>query len=272
MFAQETIKPSEVLPELESIRAAIGSGTDVARFTRQALRLHGAVVTECNDGQIKVDLGEAPRALRERIDAPGDVLTARFELPVAEGVAYLTRTHPVVEALATHVMDTALDSRAPGIARRAGVIRTNKVQRRTTLLLVRFRFHIVAGKGDDQTALLAEDCQIVGFAGAPQSAEWLSDEQAMALLDAEPEANVPAEQAFDFVRKVVEGYDVIAPHLNEVAKTRGDDLLMAHRRVRQAARHQTVSQRVEPKLPPDVLGIYVFLPKIETPGFTPRPL
>ena len=93
----------------------------------------------------------------------------------------------------------------------AGVIRTGRVERRTTLLLVRFRYHIITRKGDDETALLAEDCQILAFAGSPQSAEWLSDDQAAALLDADPEANVPVEQAVDFVRKVVDGYDLIAP-------------------------------------------------------------
>ncbi len=55
--------------------------------------------------------------------------------------------------------------------------------------------------------MLAEDCQLLAFAGSPQNAEWLDDDQAAALLDAEPEANVPPEQAVDFVRKVVEGYD-----------------------------------------------------------------
>jgi hypothetical protein len=261
MFAQETIKPGEVLPELEAVRAAIGSATDVARFMRDAIRLHGGVISEIGGGQIRVDLAEMPRALRERIDAPGNVLTARFELPVAEGVAYLNRTHPVVEATATHVMDSALDSTVEGAARRAGVMRTSLVQRRTTLLLVRFRFHIITRKVDEEIALLAEDCQIIAFAGAPQKAEWLDNDQATALLEANPEANVPPEHAVDFVCKVVDGYDAIAPHLDEVARRRGDELLNAHRRVRAASRQKGISQRVEPKLPPDVLGIYVFLPK-----------
>jgi hypothetical protein len=47
-----------------------------------------------------------------------------------------------------------------------------------------------------------------------------------------------------------------------VAKRRGEDLLKAHRRVRHASRLKGTNQRVEPKLPPDVLGIYVFLPKL----------
>jgi hypothetical protein len=146
------------------------------------------------------------------------------------------------------------------------VIRTGRVQRRTTLLLVRFRYHIITRKGDDDTPLLAEDCQILAFGGSPQSAEWLDDDQAVALLDADPEANVPHEQAVDFVRKVVEGYDLISAHLNDVAKRRGDELLKAHRRVRQASRLKGVSQRVEPKLPPDVLGIFVFLPNLKEGG------
>ena len=75
-------------------------------------------------------------------------------------------------------MDTALDPRTGGMARRSGVIRTSRVQRRTTVLLVRFRYHIITRKGDNETALLAEDCQILAFAGSPQSAEWLSDDQA----------------------------------------------------------------------------------------------
>ena len=128
---------------------------------------------------------------------------------------------------------------------------------------MRFRYHIITRKGRrSRLPLLAEDCQILAFAGSPQNAEWLDDDQAAALLDADPEANVPVEQAVDFVRKVVEGYDLIAPHLNDVAKRRGEELLKAHRRVRQASRLKGVSQRVEPKLPPDVLGIYVFLPKL----------
>jgi len=38
-------------------------------------------------------------------------------------------------------------------------------------------------------------------------------------------------------------------------------LLDAHRRVRIAARETNVSHRVEPQLPCDVLGVYVYLPK-----------
>jgi hypothetical protein len=194
---------------------------------------------------------------------PGDELKARFELPAPDGVLYLNRTHPFVEGLAAYVMDTALDPLGHGVGRRSGVIRTSRVDRRTTLLLVRFRYHILTQTPDGgETALLAEDAQIVAFAGSPQNAEWLDDAAAAGLPDAEPEANVSPEQAADFVRRVVDGYDLLRPHLDGVARRRGQELLDAHRRVRQAARQRGIRQRVEPKLPPDVLGVYVYLPKL----------
>ena len=65
----------------------------------------------------------------------------------ADGELYLSRTHPLVEGLASYVMDAALDPAGrtgdAGIARRCGVVRTQRVSRRTTLLLVRLRYHIV---------------------------------------------------------------------------------------------------------------------------------
>jgi hypothetical protein len=184
-------------------------------------------------------------------------------MPVDEDTLYLSRTHPIVESLASFIMDTALDPQAEGVARRCGVIRTNRVDRRTTLLLVRFRYHIITTRGDGPPqALLAEDCKLVGFTGAPESAQWIADDPAEALLDASPDANINPDQARDFVARVIAGHNHLKSHLDEVAIAHGQALLDAHRRVRQATgiRARDVKHEIEPKLPPDVLGIYVYLP------------
>lgn len=263
MFAQETIKAEAVARELQAVRAAIGSSLQVSTFTKEALRASRAVVSE-RDGAARFDLAETPQALRELLKEAGglekDQFTARFELPVKEGQLYLTRTHPLVEALAAYVMDTALDPLASGIAHRCGVIRTSRVKRRSTLLLVRFRYHIITRRGETERPLLAEDCQMLAFAGSPQNAEWLDTETAESLLVAEPEANITPEQQTEFIRKVVEGFDWLRPRLDQVAKQRGEELLEAHSRVRIASRAKDVSHRVEAQLPPDVLGIFVYLP------------
>jgi len=192
---------------------------------------------------------------------------ARFELPVKEGQLYLTRTHPLVESLAAYVMNTALDAAEveedQPHARRAGAIRTTAVQRRTTLLLVRFRYHLITRTQDEERQLLAEDSLTLVFEGAPENAEWLDTGTSEALLQAEPEENIHPQQAAEFVGRVVEGFDHLAPTLNDIAQRRGEELLAAHVRVREAAYRRgerRPQHRVEAQFPPDVLGIYVFLP------------
>ena len=101
VFAQETIKVDEVTRELKAAREAIGSGVDVADFTQTALQAYRAVVR--NNGALKVDLKETPRSLRDMLSA-GDQFEARFEPPVTSKQLLLTRTHPVVEKLANHVL------------------------------------------------------------------------------------------------------------------------------------------------------------------------
>jgi hypothetical protein len=257
MFAQETIKVDEVAKELQSVRSAIGSGVDVAAFMKDATVAHGGSVTGTDP--LTFNLTDTPLALRDAV-ATDKVFTARFVMPVKDGVEYLSRTHPIVEGMASYVMDTALDPQTESVAKRSGVIRTKKVEKRTTLLLLRLRYHIIRKSGDQEQPLLAEDCQILAFEGSPASAHWMDSAKAEELLQAEPDANVTADVASHAISRILEGFDSIRPHLDQVAKERGDELLEAHRRVRQASRLRGVSYRVEPKLPPDVLGIYVYLP------------
>jgi len=267
LFAQETIKVVEVAQELSAAQEAVGSVVDVAAFTQEALRGLGAMVS--GKGTLKVDLRETPRALRDVLNrsSAGDTFETRFEPPIQEGQLHLVRTHPLVESLSSYILETALDplSADPLIktpARRCGAIRTAQVERRMTLLLLRFRYHIITTRGEEEKPLLAEDCQVLAFAGSPQNAEWLDDVTAEQLLHLIPDSNINSDQASDFVRKVEEGFDAIRPHLEEVARQRGQELLDAHQRVRRASKVRNVQYRVEPQLPPDVLGVYIYLPRV----------
>lgn len=260
MFAQRTVDPEEVARELRAVRSAVGSGVDVADFAKASLRAHGAVISV--NGNVKIDLSEVPRAVKEAIGTNGTKhITAKFELPVKDGEVYLSRTHPFIEGLASYVMDTALDPLGEGIARRSGVTITSRVERRTTLLLVRYRFHILTRKGAEERQLLAEDCQVAAFAGSPASPEWLTGDEAEALLLAKPEDNVAPDRAAHFLRRVISDGGTLKRQLAAIAGERGQELLEAHRRVREASRERGISYDVEPNLPPDILGVYVYLPK-----------
>jgi hypothetical protein len=139
-------------------------------------------------------------------------------------------------------------------------MRTAAVSTRTTLLLVRMRFHIITSKrGGDENQLLAEDCALLAFRGSPQSAQWLGKEEAEALLQAQPSATIERDIAANAVRSILSGYKYLEPALEEATRERGEVLLEAHRRVRVAAR-SGLQHKVVPQMPPDVLGAWVFLP------------
>lgn len=260
MFAQEAMQANvdEVAGELTAVRKAVGSGADVEAFTRNALAAYGANIKD-NANHTAFDLAEIPRALREACGNI-DAFQAKFELPVDTGVRYLSRTHPIVEGLADYVLNTALDTDGDSIAARCGAIRTDKVETRTTLFLLRYRYHIVAHIRGEDRQLLAEDSQVVGFAGAPDKAEWLDPAQAEELLFATPSGNIAPEQATGFVKRVIDDFSHLQPTLENFANQRGQELLDAHRRVRSAAKWAGVKYEIRPELPPDVLGIYVYLP------------
>jgi len=269
LFAQMTIKTTEVAKELDAAQDAVGSGVDVQSFTRIALQMIGASVQGFTP--IQVDVTEAPQGLKDLLHQSLGVgfkpkFSARFDLPIKEKEYYLTRTHPLIESLSSFVLESALDplngKDIKNPARRCGVIRTKAVEKRTTVLLVRFRYHLIKEKkGEENKPLLAEECGLLAFTGSPQSAEWLGKEEAERLLQASPDVNVNPDQARDFVQKVIDGFDSLKPYLDETANKLGEQLLDAHQRVRLALRQKGMQTHVEPNLPPDVLGIYVYLPK-----------
>ena len=267
LFAQNQLLKavnSEVRDELDEVRRAIGGSADVDRFTRNALRSLGAVLS--GGEPMAVNLSETPRALKEAIGRE-DKFTAVFFGQPKKGIDLLTRTHPTVEGIAAHIVETALDTNLDGPGKRCGVLRTADVSRRTTLLLLRLRFHIVnQGRDGKERPLLAEDLALVGFTGSPEGAAWLPTEELEPLLAAEADANIGPDQAMDSTARIIDRLDSIRPHLDEVARERGEALLDAHRRVRKATKSGVRALKVDVHTPADILGVYVYLPIQNTGG------
>lgn len=266
MFSQEGLQRnvSEVQAELASSRQAVGSALDVQQFMLDAVHTAGGHLQETRDGWT-LDLSATPVELRDACNVHEDKsLTVTFD--GSRGGEHLTRTHPLVEGLASHVLNSALDEQVHSLARRSGVIYTQAVERRTTLLLLRHRYHIVTEMTGDSKQLLAEDCQLVAFRGSPENAQWLSQAEAEALLEAAPASNIDPDQKRQFIQRVLDGYAAIRQQLEDQAGRQGDALLAAHKRVRSAANWRHVRQMIRPELPPDVLGIYVFLPEVSLGG------
>ena len=268
MFAQEAIK-TDVAASWLAASQAIGEAIDVARFVKLGVEALGGTANESTKAHerkaLSLDLTGTDPAFRSGLpEGMPDTFDAVFELPQVDKTLLLVRTHPFVEALASFLVGTAIDDPAVAKAARSGAIRTKAVAKRTTLLLVRLRHHILRTVGSETRELLAEECQIMGFEGAPESPAWLTQGQAEKLLAASPDANIAPDQARSFVGKVVAGSAALQSELEKFADERAKSLLAIHRQLRDETRVKGLKYDVRAQLPVDVIGVYVLLPTAAT--------
>jgi hypothetical protein len=248
-FAQRSIKPAEVEQELVESDQILGNEKDVERFVLSACeRLNASLIKKKNGWLLHppqlltATLGNKPR-------------TVAFTTPVPEGVEYVGRNHPLVEGLARHLLEEALENISNPTAARCGFTVTDAVERRTTLLLLRLRHLLESSKHH----LLAEECLVAGFTGPPSNPLWLSSEQAMELLHkAEPVDDFPLLRKRLEVDELLQRIGELEEELRQIALGRSHALSQSHRRVRVITKEGQI--RVKPQLPMDILGVYILQP------------
>ncbi|MEU6891131.1 helicase-related protein [Streptomyces sp. NPDC046557] len=268
-FAQRSIHPQEVAREVAAVREALGGTGEVDTFVRESLHALGAVIRGAGE-DFTAQVGGTPAGLRDAL-APvvgAEVIEKDRPIPfrtdpaVSRGEAALVRTDPVVGALAAHVLNAALDTRADGArpARRCGVVTTDAVTTRTTLLLVRYRFHLTLPSRTGEKQLVAEDARLLAFRGSPKNAVWLTQEQAIALLDATATQNTDAYFGERTMTRILGQLPDASDHLAAYGDELAADLDASHRRVRAASGEIVRGLTVTAQKPADILGAYVYLP------------
>lgn len=261
MFAQDALQRTvneEVTKIIEKMNITTGTNNDVKRFTIDALKALGGFITQ-DGNRFVLNLKELPRSLKDMLMMK-ESIKVKFDLPVKDDEYYLNRTHPIVEKIATFLLDCALDPKMDSIAKRSGVIRTDAVERRTTLLLNRFRYNLITQTNNKQKIDLVEECVLLAFEGSPENVQWVPDTNIERLLNAKPRANINYDQARTFIQKVLDKIEQLRPYMNKIAESKAQQLLEEHQRVRIAAKEKNVSYKIKPNLPIDILGVYVLLP------------
>ncbi|KUP95577.1 hypothetical protein AC529_16675 [Thermobifida cellulosilytica TB100] len=142
------------------------------------------------------------------------------------------------------------------------MVRTDAVTRVTTLLLVRYRFHLTLPSRSGTRQLVAEDARLLAFTGTPANPEWLGHEQATALLDAEATENTDPLFAERTMTRTLTGLAATTGHLDAHGERLAAELAESHRRVRSAAGEIIRGLKVTVQKPADVLGVYVYLPAV----------
>jgi hypothetical protein len=112
----------------------------------------------------------------------------------------------------------------------------------------------------EQREQLVEDYKLLAFTGSTASPAWLTEEQAMKLLTAEPARNLDPAVKQLHAERIISRFSQLEAELVKAAELRAEEILDAHRRVRKAAKATGMSFAVERSGSPDVLGVYVYLP------------
>ncbi|NDZ63400.1 DEAD/DEAH box helicase [Streptomyces cyaneofuscatus] len=272
-YAQRAIHPEEVAREVAAVRAALGGAEEVRDFAVEALRDLDALVRDPGDGtgDFTAQAGGAPAGLRDALAATlgGRLVEEDRQIPfrttpaIGRGEAALVRTDPAIGAIASYVLDSALDANTPGPrpARRCGVVTTDAVTVRTTLLLVRYRFHLTLPSRTGERQLVAEDARLLTYEGMPSRARWLDDNATAALLAARATGNTHEQLVRNQIARDLGALPDLAGHLTEYGTRLAAELDASHRRVRKANEEIVRGLKVVPQEPADVLGVYVYLPQ-----------
>lgn len=271
IFAQRRLKPEDVLPEWNKTLAALGGSDDVKRFTDRALTRYGAGLEALRRG-FKAPTAALPEEVRERLETEGLTGTLRidFRYPAPPPCRSVQRSHPLVSVLAETLLERSLnaqtDPSSPSVLGRVGCWVSTAVKTRTTLALLRLRHQLVVRRDRRTgTTLLVEEA--TGLAWTTQL-NCLRDTEALALLDTPPFSDVPQPVR---EREAAKALALISERANELeafARERAEVLLEDHLRVRAAAYRderteiRERSAQVEALPRPDVIGVFVLLPKV----------
>lgn len=263
-FAQRRIQPDEVERELAETDGVLGDPEEVRRFLLEACQRLGFGFRRSTRSPSRgpevweMDIAPLPPAVKQALGKVPDPWPITFDTPVPDGVAYVGRSHRLIECLAEHLMDQAFypsSDRSP--AARCGAIRTDAVSRRTTLLLLRLRFLI--HERDDETPGLAEETLVWGYRGLLPDIEPLALDEAGKLMDeASSTANLSPQEKTEVVAEALDAWEPMQPQIQAVLDDRAQRLTDSHRRIRSLTRAGRV--RIEPQKPPDLLGVLVLVP------------
>jgi hypothetical protein len=280
-FSQHQISPTEVADEVQRVQDAIGAGPkSVRRFVVESLRRAGLVVEPKQDHAILAKQPDAVPAVTELVDValspnrePPQEYKVRFDAPVKRHI-FVTRSHPIVESLASHFLQSALDPRltdgaaARGpIAARCGLVQTDAVRERTTIVLLRNRYQIEAEAraGDGRDPMLAEDVFALALEGDLAAPKRLAPERAAELVDVVPRANFDPARAERLLSGAVAALPNLAPLFVAVANERAADLAKAHDATR-SGKKPKLATKASPTGDPDILGLFIMMPHAPNGG------
>ena len=263
-FAQNVMKPQEVIPEWQRWRELLGSPDQVRRFVDRAMSRLDAPLQAEKNGAVRAHLAALPAAVAERLEARGleGSLRLAFGEPPPSGAEMVGRSHPLPATLAETLLEGALDpgsSAVPPLGR-AGAWPTPAVKVVTTVALLRLRYKLTV-HGRRERLLLAEEAGTLAW-DAGSTPVSLKGEAARALLETPAAGDIATVARQRLLTQAVERVaSALDGSIAQYARERAQALMEDHARLRVAA-SGSARVSVEPVLPTDVIGLFVLIPAV----------
>jgi len=258
IFSQQAIKVDEIKQDLEEVDNAIGTTNTVGEFVKKSLLKLGADIRPYKEGY-KIDLTNVPNVIKDVFDYKTK-LSICFISPTPSEFVYIGRNHKLVEQLSLLILNKSLnDNVLADMGARASVIVSDNVSKRTTIMLLRVR--MIIEEKTTKTQLVAEEMVLWGFIGSIMSKEYLSHKECEKIIEEiKPITDISLTRqkvALNLeINNILDNNDILI----KITEERTAHLLEANERFRNVMGGKRY-QFAKPILPPDLLGVYIILPK-----------
>jgi superfamily II DNA or RNA helicase len=259
IFAHESIDPEVIKKDLEEVDEAIGDDTTVAQLVRSAVQQLGG---NCEwDGKSGYNL--QPQNLPPHIKRffNGEKLVKiSFVSPTPKGYRYMGRNHQFVEQLCQFLLSIAFEPHPEyGRLARVSEIQTEAVTTKTTLVMFRVRNVIKEVASSKES--IAEEMYLWGYQSINGNLEVLEYGQAKNLMtNAQSITNLSKERQQEDITMELKRFETMKPQFIELANMRAEKLVEAHGRFKELVGGRRY-EKATPILPPDVMGVYILMPK-----------
>lgn len=259
IFAQNSIKVTEIETDLKSIDLIIGSQKNVESFVTYALPLFNSYLVKTGKGY-SLETTNLPDMLKFILPQQPK-LRISFESPTPVNHLYIGRAHPLVESLCRLILADSISSSPNYGISRVSVIRTKEVELKTTIIVYRVRNVIQESRSKKK--LVAEEMLLWGYHGDLQANKRLSQSEAQQLLyEVKSSSNITPEASWNFVIHELERIQHHSEVIDDLARERAEKLVEAHERFRKATGGKRYIP-VKPVLPMDLMGLYILIPEVK---------
>lgn len=258
IFAHETVDPELIRKDLEEVDEAIGDKADVENFVVNAVAHLGAVIKKDGQGFL-LQTVNLPKHIG-RIFKGKDVVKISFESPTPKGYTYIGRNHSFVEQLCQFMVAMAFEEKE-GYGRLARVceVQTDTVETKTTLVM--FRVRNVIKEAGSRKESVAEEMYLWGYKAKGEEREFLDYKEGKRLLmESSALSNLAKERQMQDIENEMKRFNTLKPEFLRLAEQRADKLVDAHSRFKELIGGRRF-EKATPVLPPDVMGVYILIPK-----------